>query len=819
MLRRQFIQGCFTVAAAMTAAPLAGRAAGAKGAVRDPKKSRALTAVPIRHVTIHDDFWSPKLAVWRGVTINDCFDKFEKTGALDNFDRVAARAEGGHHGDPWWDGLIYEMIAAASDFLIAQPDPALEKRLDGYIDRIAAAAAVDPDGYLHTAVTLSHVAARWSDPSAPGDMHDDRFPHTVYNAGCLVEAGVHHYQATGKTKLLDVATRMANYMCRIMGPPPRQNIIPGHAIAELAFVELYLLYRDDPKLKARIGQKVDEKRYLELAEYWIENRGNHAGRADMGVYDQDDRSALFQPTMEGHAVRSALLAAGIALAASVNGRPEYYATAQRWWSNMVAAKMYVTGGLGAIPSTEGFGPDYELPNFGYAETCAAVGGAFFSRNLGLATGQAEYFDVLERELYNGALCGVSVAGTSYFYTNYLASGPERRRWDWDGCPCCPPMFLKLMGALPGGVYATDLDGVYVNLFTGSEAKIAQDGWDVTLRQTTGYPWNGGVRLDLAPKKPARFALSLRVPAWSSEASFRVNGKSVTPSIVRGYARIERTWRAGDSVEMNLPMPARRLKADPRIAADVGRVALMCGPIVYCLEGLDNGGHVESLVLAPSSVIRAEHRPDLLGGVTVLRGDAHVARARMTAAHPEGEPAAEAATFTALPFYTNTNREPTHMAVWIADDRQYALPLTTAAAATPSASRCNPSDTVWALNNARQPRASDDETIPRFTWWDHRGTSEWVQYDFPSAQEISGVEVYWWDEECVHRDCRVPQSWSLQYQDGGEWRSVEATSPYGVEVDKFNRVTFPSIRTTALRLVAQMQTGWSAGILQWRVLEG
>jgi DUF1680 family protein len=804
MQRREFLKHCLMFAS-MTVLPYS-----AEGALLKPLSNprfRPLREVPIRNVHIDDGFWSPKMAVWREVTIDDCLDKFEKSGAIANFDLVANGGHEGHQGDPWWDGLIYEMITATSDFLAAKPDSTLEKRIDSIIERIAAAASVDPDGYINTAVTLKHVAERWSDPPAPGDMHDDRYPHTVYNAGCLVEAGVHHYLATGKTTLLTVATRMANYMCRIMGPPPRQNIVPGHAISELSFIELCLLYRDNPDLKARIGMPVDERKYLELAEFWIDNRGNHHGRTSMEAYDQDDRPVVDQFTLEGHAVRAALLAAGIAKAIAVDGRADYARTARRWWDNMVDARMYVTGGLGSVSTYEGFGKDYELPNDGYAETCAAVAGSFFSHNLGLVTGEARYFDIVERELFNGALSGVSLAGTSYFYTNPLASNPDRRRWEWNSCPCCPPMFLKLMGALPSSIYATDSGGVYVNQYVGSHADIDQDGLRLNLKMTTSYPWDGAVRVAITRREPSRFALYFRLPGWSCNVTFRVNGKTVEPSTERGYAMIERTWRGGHVVEMSIPLPVERVKADHRVAVDVGRVALMRGPVVYCLEGIDNGGRAQSLVISPTAAIRAEHRHDLLGGVTVLTGEAEVVKAS----------GIERAAFMAVPFYTNTNREPTDMTVWPADARAYATPWTLAGASTPTASHCYGSDTVWALNNGQEPRASDDDTIPRFTWWDHRGTSEWVQYDFPEAEVVHGVDVYWWDETRVHRDCRVPQSWEVQYLLNGEWRPVDAMSAYGAEIDAYNRSTFAPVRTTALRIVAQLQPGWSGGILQWCVL--
>lgn len=781
-------------------------------------KFHTLTPVAGQNVTIDDKFWSPKLNVWRQTTINDAFDKFEKTGALENFDRVAARQKGGHKGEPWWDGLVYEMITGSADFLANHPDPAVQKRVEGFIARIAAAAAVDPDGYVNTGATLDNIGVRWSNPPAPGDEHNDNFPHTLYNAGCLVEAGVHWYRATGQIKLLQVATRLANYMVSIMGPAPKQNIIPGHALPEQAFVQLYHLYQEQTELKVKIGLPVDENAYFKLAEFWIEKRGHSEGRKGEGVYNQDDKSVFEQPTMEGHAVRSGLLATGVAAAATVNQRPEYLQTGARWWDNMVEGKMYITGGLGAIPSSEGFGADFDLPNRGYAETCAAVAGGLFSRNMNLATGDAKYVDILERELYNGALSGVSLEGNRYFYTNLLESGPDHRRWEWNGSyyggtPCCPPMFLKLNGAMPGYVYATENAGIYVNLFVSSTARTSVGKLPVTLQQSTNYPWDGAVKLTVSPQKPARFAVNLRIPNWAHNPTVVINSKSLKSFPINdNYAQINRTWKTGDVVMLNLPMPIERVKADPRVLADKGRVALMRGPIVYCLEGLDNGGPISSLMIPADAPISAQFRPDLLNGVTVLQGTAQRAR--------QGDDSVQftPTQFTAIPFYANSNREPTDMAVWIADDTAQVQAIPFAGQAVASASHCFERDTVAALNDGRIPSKSDDESLPRMTWWDHRGTAEWVQYDFKTPQKIGGVEVYWWDERRINRHCRVPQSWTLQYLENGQWKPVNNPSPYGVAMDTFNRVTFDAVNTSALRLNVQLQPEWSGGILEWRVLE-
>ena len=492
--------------------------------------SDLLTPVPIQQVGIHDGFWSPKIQVWKKTTIHDVFDKFDRYGGFRNFDRVAAGEKGDHRGEPWWDGLIYEAIRGAADFMAANPDPELQRRISGYVDRIAAAADKDPDGYVNTAQTLEGVGVRWSHSPVPGAKYDDNFPHTVYNAGCLVEAGVHLYKATGDTKLLKVATRMANYMSGIMGPAPKQNIIPGHAVGEEALTNLYRLFRDEPKLKDKLGMPVNEQAYFDLAKFWIENRGHTEGRATEGAYNQDDVSIFKQPTLEGHAVRSVLLGAGVAAAAAENGRGDYRDTGARWWDNMVGARMYLTGGLGAVAAHEGFGSDYELPNDGYAETCASVAGGFFSHNMNLLTGDAKYVDTLEREIYNGALSGTSLSGNSYLYENPLTSGHSHQRWHWRGdelgsTPCCPPMFLKLMGAMPGYIYATKESAVYVNLYVGGEANISTPALHLKLEQSTRYPWDGTVNLVVTPESASGFALNLRIPAW---AKTRVSRSTASP---------------------------------------------------------------------------------------------------------------------------------------------------------------------------------------------------------------------------------------------------------------------------------------------------
>ena len=648
-----------------------------------------LRAVPLQQVTVEDEFWSPKRTVWQGVTIRDSFRKFEddRGGALNNFDKVRDGKLGSHAGPPWYDGLIYEMIRGSSDFLAAHPSPELDRQLDGYIARIAAAAARDPDGYVNTYTQLEEPGHRWG---LNGGL--ERWQHEVYNAGALVDAGIHHYRATGKTTLLNVAVKYANYMSSLMGPPPRKNIVPSHSLPEEALVELYLLFRNSPDLKRKVAHAVDENRYLQLAEFWIENRGNHVGKPDWikdgnqkaeafiraqgygdgrpswGAYAQDHKPVLQQESIEGHAVRATLMCTGLAAAARVNQRQDYYAAAQRLWENMVFRKTHITGGTGAFANDEKFGPDYVLPNDAYLETCAAVGAGFFHRNMNLAFGDSRYIDELERVLYNGALSGVSLKGDTYFYENPLEAGKDRQRWVWHTCPCCPPMFLKLMGAMPGYIYAQDDTGVYVNLFAGSRATVSLGQTKIALRQTTRYPWDGDVKIAIDPAQPAEFDVSIRIPGWCRKATLKVDGKPVPSQTERGYARIHRAWRAGDTVELSMAMPVERVKAHPRVEADIGRVALMRGPVVYCLESADNGGQVRNLVLPAGAELSAEFRKDLLGGVVAVTGSA------LSVDNPSWEgklyvpfaqlPQPKPVRLTAVPYYANANRGPVEMVVWI-----------------------------------------------------------------------------------------------------------------------------------------------------------
>jgi DUF1680 family protein len=641
-----------------------------------------LRSVPSHSVKIDDAFWTPKLNTWSQVAVPDVLKKFEEGGAFRNFDRVAGLLDGKHEGPPWHDGLIYETLRGISDFLVYHPDKEIETRLDQYIERIAAAQAKNPDGYIMTYTQLDEPNHRWG---LNGGY--ERWQHDVYNAGALVEAGIHYYHATGKTKLLEVAVRMANHMCKVMGPSPKKNIVPSHSLPEEAFVKLYLLFRDNPMLKSNLAVVVEEKQYLNLAEFWLENRGNHCGnpteqqwnqdepgcqqwirtqqygvsRPSWGSYAQDHTSVFQQETIEGHAVRATLMCTGLTAAARVNGRDEYYAAAKQLWDNMVGKRMHITGGVGAFAHDEKFGADYVLPNDAYLETCAAVGAGFYHYNMNLLFGDAQYIDELERVLYNNILSGISLSGNRYYYQNPLST-KNHHRWEWHDCPCCPPMFLKLVSAVPGYIYAYDNDGLYINLFMGSQVEFSIKENRIKVRQKTEYPWKGDIRITLEPKQNAEFAVNIRIPGWAtgqenpfglyrsylkSEIAVKVNGKVIdSPKIIRGYVSIQRLWKNGDTIELGLPVEPRRVYAHPEVKAGDGKVALQSGPIVFCLEQLDNPD-MGSCILAADTSLRLEHRNDLFGGVNLIKGKALRIQ--------QGEQSKEVE-FTAIPFFCQDNRQ-------------------------------------------------------------------------------------------------------------------------------------------------------------------
>ncbi len=740
---------------------------------------KKLTPVPFTDVKFTDEFWAPRLERNRTVTIPHDFKMCETTGRITNFEKASGAVSGGHQGFFFDDSDVYKVIEGASYSLALHPDPELDKYVDGLIAKIAAAQR--EDGYVYTFYTVrQELDQRFSKLK---DMHE------MYCSGHLIEGAVAHYQATKKRNFLDVAIKLANYLDSIFGPDKKHEV-DGHEEIELALF----------KLASATG---DEK-YRKLGEFFLSIRGTENGRKKWGPYFQDDQPIPGMRGVHGHAVRMMYLMCA-ATDAVMAGNETYRAAVDRLWDDMVTKKMYVTGGVGARHDGEAFGEAYELPNeSAYSETCATIGNALWSHRMSLLHGDGKYADVVEQAVYNGFLSGWGLSGDKFFYVNPLASRGKHHRETWYGCACCPPNVARFLPQLAGMVYAVSGDSIYVSSYAANEAQVIVDGNEVKLKQETKYPWDGKVKIVVDPAKEGEFGLKVRIPGWCKEVRGLGSAKAQA-----GYAEVRRKWRRGDSLEFELMMPVERVYADPKVKADVGRVAVRRGPVVYCVEAVDTGGRVANLALPKDGELRAEHRADLLGGVTVIKGRA-LARQR------EGE-REKAVEFQAVPYFAWDDREPGEMAVWLAEDVSLAKAIPTPTVAnTSKASASYVRDSIEALNDETEIESSKDRHISRFTWWDHKGKKEWVQYDFVAPVTVSSVEVYWFDDVSVGGECRPPQSWRVLYKDGETWKPVQNVGEYTVAVDQYNRVEFKGVRTGALRVEVQLQPKYSGGILEWRV---
>jgi len=747
-----------------------------------------LQAVPFTDVKLTDRFWAPRLEVNRTVTVPHCLHQCEITGRIRNFEVAGGLVQGKFEGIYFNDSDVYKVVEGAAYALAFHPDPQLDARLDELIAKFAA--AQQKDGYLNTYFTLVEPDKRWTD--LPGK-------HELYCAGHLIEAAVAHYRATGKRNLLDIAIRFADYIDSVFGDGRLVGVC-GHEEIELALVKLY--------------DVTGEQRYLNLAKWFIDKRGYGGSE-----YDQDHIPVRQQSEIVGHAVRAMYLYSAVADVAARTGDQGLVAAMDRIWRDVTRRKMYVTGGIGPSAQNEGFTVPYDLPNdSAYAETCAAIGMALWNQRLLLLHGQAKYADILEQVMYNGLLSGVSLEGSKFFYVNPLASRGGHHRQPWFGCACCPSNVVRFIPQVPGYLYATSPEGVWLNLYAANTAKVTLDAGQVALTQETDYPWSGAVKITVHPTAPASFAVNLRIPGWCRGATAKVNGKKIeaTPAD-NGYLTISRQWRAGDAIELDLPMPIERVVANPNVQADIGRVALRRGPLVYCLDGVDNGGAVRNLALPREAKLEASFDPGRLGGVVVLRGQAR-RRAPLEwsgilyqAVAPDQQ-----VDIVAVPYYAWDNRQPGEMVVWLPETPALAeakLPPTIAVQAEPAASFTH--DDMRALNDGLMPTSSADLSLPRFTWWDHRGTREWVSLTFKQPQPVSCVEVYWFDDT-GRGECRVPRSWEVQWLDGDQWRAVTGASAYTTARDTFNHVTFDLVQTKSIRLAVQLQDNMSGGVLELRL---
>ena len=620
--------------------------------------TRKLENISFSKVTIEDAFWKPRMEKVADVTIPVCMDQTEfKTPRIRNFEITAGLRKGDFEGIFYDDSDVFKALEAIAYSLKVKANPYIEKRADGWIDKIAA--SQQSDGYINTFYTLKEPDKKWSDMS----MHED------YNGGHLIEAGVAYFNATGKRKLLDVAIKFADHFDALFGPEKR-HWVTGHQELELALVKLY--------------KTTGNKKYLNLADWLLSERGHkHAVGYTWTdwrdtAYAQDVLPVKQQTQITGHAVRAMYLYTGAADVAAMTGDGEYFKAMKTVWEDVVHRNMYVTGGIGSSGSNEGFSIDYDLPNEkAYCETCASVGMVFWNQRMNALSGNAQYVDVLEKVLYNSALDGLSFEGDRFFYGNPLASNGQHFRKEWFGTACCPSNIARLVASLGDYVYGVSEKDIYVNLFIGSSTSLTVQQTKVDLRQVTEYPWNGKVSLEVNPAKNSSFALRIRLPGWLKgqavpgdlyqfkelnplQINILLNGVSVPYKEELGYAVIEREWKKGDKITFELPMEIKRVTARPEVKAANNRVALQRGPIIYCVEGTDNEGKAWHFVLPDNELVKASFDKNMLGGIMTLQFNAPSVKISADGLNVS----TSKQNITAIPYFSWCNRGQTPMQVWL-----------------------------------------------------------------------------------------------------------------------------------------------------------
>ena len=585
---------------------------------------KMIEQIDFSHVKINDNFWSPRLSKHVSATLPVCIDQIEnQTGRIRNFEN-AAKGEGEHSGIFFDDSDVYKALEGMAYSLINNPDPELEKKADEWIDKFAA--AQQPDGYINTFYTLTGLDKRWTNMDK----------HEMYCAGHMIEAGVAYYQATGKRKLLDVCIRMTDHMMSQFGPGKR-HWVPGHEEIELALVKLY--------------QTTQEQKYLDFAYWLLEERGHgHGTMGDEGkwnpVYYQDIVPVRQLTDISGHAVRCMYLYCGMADVAALKNDTGYIAAMDRLWDDVVHRNMYITGGIGSSHDNEGFTEDYDLPNLdAYCETCASVGMVLWNQRMNQLTGDSKYIDVLERSLYNGALAGISLGGDRFFYVNPLESKGDHHRQEWYGCACCPSQLSRFLPSIGNYIYASSDDALWVNLYIGNTGQIRIGETDILLTQETDYPWDGSVKLTISTSLPLEKEIRLRIPNWCKTYDLSINGKRINVSEEKGYAVIK-DWKSQDVIALDMDMPVEIVAADPHVKENFGKRAIQRGPLVYCMEEIDNPEYFDQIQLSPSTTFQTAFASDILNGIKTIKTNGR----------------AQSATF--IPYYAWDNRKAGKMRVWI-----------------------------------------------------------------------------------------------------------------------------------------------------------
>ncbi len=617
----------------------------------DESPHARLRNVPLRAVRLSDGFWTPRRKINVERSIPTLLELLEQHGIIDNFRRLSGRKKAARRGPLYTDSDLYKWMEAAAFVLQSEDRPDLRATFDRLTDDILA--AQEPSGYLNTYYVEERVSQRFREM--------DR-GHELYCLGHMLQAGIAYYRAAGNRRLLDGGIKFVDYLVENFGPEKRP-LLTGHPELELALVELYRITR--------------ERRHLELAAYLLRGDGERLKLTERQmVYMFSGKPFTSRTKLEGHAVRAMYACSGATDYYLETGDAAYWKTLETLWEDMVGRKMYITGGVGSRSQGEAFGEPYELPNrLAYTESCAAIGNMIWNWRLLAATGEAKFADVLERALYNGVNSGMSLSGDLYCYRNplELSGDPnDRIRNPWYDTTCCPPNLERILASLPGYFYSTSRDGVWVHLYHNSALDWRlQDGLRLRLTQKTNYPWDGRIEIVLEPAQPAEFTLYLRIPGWAPAASAEVSGRAYA-AMPGQYLDLRRRWQPGDRVTLAIEVKPRLIRANPLVAETGGKAAVQRGPLVYCMEQTDQRDvdSIFDVLLDPKAGFAEEFRPDLLGGVLVLKHKGYAWRSPL-ADEPLYQPMEQVSLrsrrqveVTLIPYYTFANRGPAAMQVWI-----------------------------------------------------------------------------------------------------------------------------------------------------------
>ncbi|TLF45636.1 glycoside hydrolase family 127 protein [Maribacter aurantiacus] len=623
--------------------------------VKEKTAGYPITPVNIQHVRLTDKFWLPWIQKVQERTIEYAIEKCREEGRFDNFLIAGCKMEGSVRGVmPFDDSDVYKIIEGASNSLISSPNPKLETLLDSLVEIIKI--GQESDGYLTTWRTINPAKppATWVEVKEGKRWESLAASHELYNAGHMYEAAVVHYKATGKRNFLDIALKNADLMVETFGEGVGKiAAVPGHQIIETGLIKLY-----------EVTGKED---YLNLAKYFLDNRGNPDNHELFGAYSQDHVPVVKQDEVVGHAVRAVYMYAAMTDIAAMKNDSAYLSAVHKLWDNMVGKKMYITGGIGARHDQESFGENYELPNMtAYNETCASIGDVYWNHRLHNLTGEVQYFDIIERTLYNGLISGISLDGTHFFYPNALESDGKYEfnqgaatRKSWFDCSCCPTNVVRFVPAIPGLLYSKSDDTVFVNLYASNEATIDLPTQSLEVKMETNYPWDGRVGINVKDSKNPDFKMKLRVPGWarnevlpsdlyqyrnnlSSPITLKINGENRKVELNDGYITLDGAEVAGKSIELEFPMEVRLAETSVMVAENKGKVALEYGPLVYALEEVDNKAGFEDIAVTDSSNFSVTMEENFLEGVNTINTES----------------------FKAIPYYAWSNRGVGKMKVWL-----------------------------------------------------------------------------------------------------------------------------------------------------------